>query len=501
MNKSEFLEKLRKRLDILNNSEVEDVILEYSSHIDEKVKKGKITEEQAIEEFGDFDELVKEILSAYKINDSKASKKNFSGLIDEIVDTFEGLINLLSKKDLKTILKFIIELVIIIAIICLFKIPVEILLKLASSVFSGLPFGISSAINIIFRVVFELSYLILAVIFFIKIFKSRYLDNINEFMSESKEDSKPQNKEEKKKEQKENKKDPKIVSAKKEEPKVVRHTSFSDTVIKLLHMFFRVMVGFILFPSMFAVAGFVVLFGVGIGLFIGGAHYFGILLCIFASMMFGIVITEMLFNFVFNHKIQVARLFISLMVTIFLFGLGMSIATFEIAKSSYVDSPPGNYEIKTVTEEFNAKDVNAFYSPYGTRLVEDESLKDKIKIEINYYEKLSNPEVNMQDKTIQFSFDGVNIRGGEIYKLIKDDLKNKTFHNYTNLFTPQITIYASKATFEKMEEHLEDDLVNSLHETIDDLNKEIDNLREETANLAEERDLWIYKYNERFSRP
>lgn len=33
----------------------------------EKVAKGK-TEEEAIKDFGDFDELVKEILSAYKIN-------------------------------------------------------------------------------------------------------------------------------------------------------------------------------------------------------------------------------------------------------------------------------------------------------------------------------------------------------------------------------------------------------------------------------------------------
>ena len=61
MNKKIFLEKLRKKLKILNNDEIEDIIEEYEGHINEKVSSGK-TEEEAIKDFGDFNELVKEIL-------------------------------------------------------------------------------------------------------------------------------------------------------------------------------------------------------------------------------------------------------------------------------------------------------------------------------------------------------------------------------------------------------------------------------------------------------
>ena len=40
MNKKTFLDKLRKRLQILNNDEIEDIIEEYEGHINEKVSSG-----------------------------------------------------------------------------------------------------------------------------------------------------------------------------------------------------------------------------------------------------------------------------------------------------------------------------------------------------------------------------------------------------------------------------------------------------------------------------
>ena len=67
MNKSSFISKLKKNLKILDENEVKDIVDEYSETIDEKIKNGK-TEEEAIKDFGDVNELCKEILKAYKIN-------------------------------------------------------------------------------------------------------------------------------------------------------------------------------------------------------------------------------------------------------------------------------------------------------------------------------------------------------------------------------------------------------------------------------------------------
>ena len=66
MNKEEFLKKLRKRLEVLEDSEIEDILSEYEGFIEEKVSKG-LTEEQAVKELGNFNEIVDDLLAAYKV--------------------------------------------------------------------------------------------------------------------------------------------------------------------------------------------------------------------------------------------------------------------------------------------------------------------------------------------------------------------------------------------------------------------------------------------------
>lgn len=67
MKKEEFLKELEHRLHILNDSEKEDLIEEYSQHIDIKISNG-LSEEEAVADFGNIKELADEILSAYSVN-------------------------------------------------------------------------------------------------------------------------------------------------------------------------------------------------------------------------------------------------------------------------------------------------------------------------------------------------------------------------------------------------------------------------------------------------
>lgn len=76
MKKEEFLNKLREKISILKKEEQDDIINEYSEHIEEKLKK-KEKEEDIIKELGDIDEIAKEILDAYKINEEYSNKKNW----------------------------------------------------------------------------------------------------------------------------------------------------------------------------------------------------------------------------------------------------------------------------------------------------------------------------------------------------------------------------------------------------------------------------------------
>lgn len=82
MNKQEFILSLEKHLNILKEAEIEDIVQEYSQHIDDEVASGK-TEEEAVENFGDVKELASEILDAYQLKTESKHK-----LVDRIIRWF-----------------------------------------------------------------------------------------------------------------------------------------------------------------------------------------------------------------------------------------------------------------------------------------------------------------------------------------------------------------------------------------------------------------------------
>ena len=177
MNKEEFLNKLRKKLDILEDKEIEDIISEYEGYIEEKVSRG-LTEEEAVKELGDFNEIVNDLLAAYKVKqkDTNYIKK----FINKISQGLDYILNELSNKSGKDILKFVIEIALIILIICIFKIPFLIVKDLGWNIFTSLSSPISDIFYGIWSFIIELSYFIMAIVLFIKIIEKRYFKNFSE---------------------------------------------------------------------------------------------------------------------------------------------------------------------------------------------------------------------------------------------------------------------------------------------------------------------------------
>ena len=62
-----FLKELQSRLSVLQESERRDILDEYAQHIELRVQGG-LTEEEAIRDFGDLDQLTAEILEAYHVD-------------------------------------------------------------------------------------------------------------------------------------------------------------------------------------------------------------------------------------------------------------------------------------------------------------------------------------------------------------------------------------------------------------------------------------------------
>lgn len=66
MDKQGFLSRLEQSLSVLQEDELRDILNEYEQHIDMKMEKG-LTEEEAIADFGGFEELTAELLEAYHV--------------------------------------------------------------------------------------------------------------------------------------------------------------------------------------------------------------------------------------------------------------------------------------------------------------------------------------------------------------------------------------------------------------------------------------------------
>lgn len=66
MDKAAFLVRLQKNIGMLDDEEQKDIIDEYAQHIDMKVSEG-MSEDEAIEDFGNFEDFVREVLSAYHV--------------------------------------------------------------------------------------------------------------------------------------------------------------------------------------------------------------------------------------------------------------------------------------------------------------------------------------------------------------------------------------------------------------------------------------------------
>lgn len=178
MKKEEFIKILKEKLDILEESEIEDIIEEYSGYIEEKIKSG-MKEEDAIKDFGDIDELSTELLKAYKINVSKNQKeKNWiTSIADQFILWMDKVIKVFSIKSGKEIIKIIIELFCILIFINLCKIPFHILENLGYNVFHIFQNEIGNTLFKIWEFIMEFAYLIFGVVLFIKIFEKRYIDS------------------------------------------------------------------------------------------------------------------------------------------------------------------------------------------------------------------------------------------------------------------------------------------------------------------------------------
>ncbi len=446
MSKETFLNKLRKKLSILEESEIEDIISEYEGYIEEKIKKGS-SEEEAVKSMGDIDELAGELLSAYKIkNPNEKEHDGINNLVDSFINIFDRIVSVFAHKSFNEIVKFVIELVFIFLIIAICKIPFEIIEGMGRNIFASLGTTSYHILYGIWNFILEFAYLIFAILLFIKIFKSRYLSE--EYESAFKEEKEPV--QEKKKNKKE--KEEPIVNEKRDFKKSVEHRSFGivDALTKICILFIKFIMLFVLFGVVCYLVGMAMALGVGVYLLIRGVTYFGIYLIMISLFVLGIIAFIFLFNFLFDHKNKLGALLIASLISFVLLGIGTGVCALEFASTTIVYSEADD---DMHTEEYTfAMQDDLILNPnlYDSQNIEiDDSLKEQIKIVYRYNEThfhiTATPSIR---KNNDYSILYTNYRvtefrySKELFDKLVEDLKKKTIvaTSYDNV---EIKVYVS----------------------------------------------------------
>lgn len=475
MNKKEFLDSLAKKLAVLEESERQDILSEYTDTINEKVKQGQ-SEEDAVKDFGDIDDLVKEILKAYKINpDFDEKEESFSQKSEELIkqgagkiaDFSRNLADKFKRNNNEINLEFIFEIVIKIFVVLV----VALILKGVFELFSGLGeslFGstfepAASLLSGVWDLLLLIIYIIICVLIVIAMFKKYFSsDDSKEEISENIAEEAGKN----------DKSNEKVKTVKKTpKPKKNNGTSLGDIcllIVKILVIIY-VIIPFIIFDALSA-------FGliVSIIYFIKGINLLGAIIFLAGLVLLFTYLIKMLISLLFGKgKASIIPFIVSIIMMI----TGGILFADMVMNIDYIDKAPASVKTETTEQTFTTdKDVIINHNPYGeTKATVDDNMPDgEFKLEVtynnkyqdleiteedivdcaNYYENNYNTEEACVEKPYHFVHINVNNIGEfneakNMYHEFIENLKDNKVYNYGASYDVNIEIIANAKTLER----------------------------------------------------
>lgn len=458
MTKKTFLEKLEKKLAVLNAEEKKDIILEYKGIIEEKVKNG-MKEEEAVADFGDFDEFVSEILSAYKIDphihEEKDSKEKAQDILEtgeeliregakKLSDATEKLVTNIKESNEEITVELIFELLLkglcALLIMGFLTLPFLLISHIGDAILGFIIFPIDHILQFIWKIIISLLYLATCAFLVIAMFKG-YIKKPEDM----KEDKKLRKKESNQGEMNKKEKGVKNTKAEnRENKKEIKNTSnsASQLIIILLKLF---IIFFFLFPIWICIiCGFLFL-AVLFYFLLKGIGVLGLMICTIAFIAFLVLLSRVLYHGIFhNAKIRLYPFIITLV-----FALIGIVMTFDFFTSfEYISAAPlSHVEKKSYVIDL----VKPTYIEDDFTLVIDNTIEDgKAVIEASYYDDFINIEKNEEiysdRKVIHVYIDSYGFSSKKMYKLVMDNLKQNKIYDYDALDEVTITVKVNSNT-------------------------------------------------------
>lgn len=375
---------------------------------------------------------------------SSVIKSAFQSICDYVKKT----IFVFEHKTMKELIKMLAQIFIIICVILCFAIPFVILKEIVISLFYTGDNVFSLFFSKFFEFIFNAGYAILAIAAFLYIFKIKFLDSeeIIEVVEESDESKEVENSDDKE-----------VAENKPKKVKVIKNNSsgFSllDLFTKAITICIKCILFFLLIPivigTIFGIVAFVLLLAV----MFQGVFLFGPILLLMGIIVFAIVLIEIILDFIFNLKFSKRRIIITILSSIVVSSIGIGLSVWYFLNLNVIDDVPKGFKAKTEEKVYPMSDDLSiqYYDYYYTEFIEDESLQDQVRVQIEYYPSINHVQLEEVNDSVFLDFYEVNsISLKKITNCVIDDLKNGEVHNYNELGRVKMTVTSSKENLEKM---------------------------------------------------
>lgn len=375
---------------------------------------------------------------------SSVIKSAFQSICDYVKKT----IFVFEHKTMKELIKMLAQIFIIICVILCFAIPFVILKEIVISLFYTGDNVFSLFFSKFFEFIFNAGYAILAIAAFLYIFKIKFLDSeeIIEVVEESDESKETENSGEKE-----------VAENKPKKVKVIKNNSsgFSllDLFTKAITICIKCFLFFLLIPvvigTIFGIVALVVLLAV----MFQGVFLFGPILLLIGIIVFAIVLIEIILDFIFNLKFSKRRIIITILSSIVVSSIGIGLSVWYFLNLNVIDDVPKGFKTETEEKVYTMSDDFSihYYDYYYTEFIEDESLQDQVRVQIEYYPSINHVQLEEVNDSVFLDFYEVNsISLKKITNCVIDDLKNGEVHNYNELGRVKMIVTSSKENLEKM---------------------------------------------------
>lgn len=438
-----------------------------------------------------LDELTNDEIS--ELGTTQKNKGIGSNLVDEVLETINRTCKIFRNLSFGTILKIIFEMFIVFLIINILRIPLNYIYDLGNDVFMNFGNHVGPVLSSIFKFILYTAYFILGLIVFVYVYKIRVLDYYEKIVDDiTKKDSNLQ--EEKNSKNQEKKDEPLKV-------KTQRYT-FIDTLGEIVMACVKLFVIFMTIPFIFS------LFFLSIGLILGivilfkGIFFLGIIPSILACIAINITLLELVFNFIFNKKNNLKRIFLTFIISIVVLGIGTGITAWDFSSMSYIEGVPERIKASVYEVSYPMNNNTTIIDQYYDNInyVIDENMGDNIKIEVKYYNDYSDITINHIDNEINIYGNRKDYTFKNFTTNVLKDLSKKQLYLYRGLYSYDITVYTTSKNkeilFSNREKYFTNQAEIEYNNEIANYENRINELENKIAELEEKNDSLAIKNNE-----